>query len=199
VPSLPDAESAARLVNAGLPGADGLRGLLVAGGDPGEVVGDGHLQRLRAFVAELRPVFEAGDSGDARTVVDRLNRLLSDRQVVPQVVPGDHPGVDPGDQPGDQPRGRLDEKPGWRLQAQTDAGDAVDRLAAESLLGLAALVCELGPTRLGVCHAPGCSGVFVDTSPNRSRRYCSERCSSRTNVAAYRARQRLVHQARTAG
>jgi len=31
---------------------------------------------------------------------------------------------------------------------------------------------------------------FVDTSPNQSRRYCSERCSSRANVAAYRARQK---------
>jgi hypothetical protein len=30
----------------------------------------------------------------------------------------------------------------------------------------------------------------VDVSPNQSRRYCSDRCSSRANVAAYRARQR---------
>ena len=47
-----------------------------------------------------------------------------------------------------------------------------------------------GATRLGVCDASGCSHVFVDTSPNQSRRYCSDRCSSRANVAAYRARQR---------
>jgi predicted RNA-binding Zn ribbon-like protein len=32
----------------------------------------------------------------------------------------------------------------------------------------------------------------VDTSPNQSRRYCSDRCSSRANVAAYRARQREI-------
>ena len=37
-----------------------------------------------------------------------------------------------------------------------------------------------------------CEHVYVDTSPNRSRRYCSERCSSRANVAAYRARRRAV-------
>jgi predicted RNA-binding Zn ribbon-like protein len=36
----------------------------------------------------------------------------------------------------------------------------------------------------------------VDTSPNQSRRYCSDRCSSRANVAAYRARQRQVEQAK---
>ena len=32
----------------------------------------------------------------------------------------------------------------------------------------------------------------VDTSPNQSRRYCSDRCSSRANVAAYRARQKAA-------
>nr|WP_264674235.1 CGNR zinc finger domain-containing protein [Nocardioides lijunqiniae] len=48
----------------------------------------------------------------------------------------------------------------------------------------------MGPSRLGVCEAAPCDHVFVDTSPNRSRRYCSERCSSRANVAAYRARRK---------
>ena len=46
--------------------------------------------------------------------------------------------------------------------------------------------------RLGVCHASSCDNVFVDTSPNQSRRYCSDRCSSRANVAAYRARQKAA-------
>ncbi|MGD0935289.1 MAG: CGNR zinc finger domain-containing protein [Streptosporangiaceae bacterium] len=30
----------------------------------------------------------------------------------------------------------------------------------------------------------------MDTSTNRSRRYCSERCLSRANVTAFQARQR---------
>jgi predicted RNA-binding Zn ribbon-like protein len=59
-------------------------------------------------------------------------------------------------------------------------------------MGLSTLVCDLGATRLGVCDASGCDHVFVDTSPNQSRRYCSDRCSSRANVAAYRARQRAA-------
>jgi predicted RNA-binding Zn ribbon-like protein len=71
-------------------------------------------------------------------------------------------------------------------------------LIAESLMGLSTLVCDLGATRLGVCDASSCTNVFVDTSPNRSRRYCSDRCSSRENVAAYRARQRRVEQAKAA-
>ena len=68
--------------------------------------------------------------------------------------------------------------------------DALRSIFGESLLGLANLVCDLGPTRLGVCDAAPCTDVFVDTSPNRSRRYCSDRCSSRANVAAYRARRK---------
>jgi len=55
---------------------------------------------------------------------------------------------------------------------------------------LADMAFNLGPTRLGVCAAERCINVYVDTSPNQSRRYCSERCSSRANVAAYRARQK---------
>ena len=65
-------------------------------------------------------------------------------------------------------------------------------LIAESLMGLSTLVCDLGATRLGVCDASPCTDVFVDVSPNRSRRYCSDRCSSRANVAAYRARRRAA-------
>jgi predicted RNA-binding Zn ribbon-like protein len=45
---------------------------------------------------------------------------------------------------------------------------------------------------MGVCSAEKCDCVYVDTSPNQSRRYCSDRCSSRANVAAYRARQKAA-------
>src|SRR3712207_9182342 len=70
------------------------------------------------------------------------------------------------------------------------SASVAELLIGEALLGLATLVCDLGPTRLGVCSAAPCTNVYVDTSPNQSRRYCSERCSSRANVAAYRARQK---------
>ncbi len=36
-----------------------------------------------------------------------------------------------------------------------------------------------------------CRNAYLDTSTNRSRRYCSDRCATRANVAAYRARKRL--------
>ena len=74
----------------------------------------------------------------------------------------------------------------------TDDVSLTQLLVGEALLGLAGLVCDLGPDRLGICSAAPCTNAYVDTSPNHSRRYCSDRCSSRANVAAYRARQRAV-------
>jgi len=42
--------------------------------------------------------------------------------------------------------------------------------------------------RLGVCTAPGCDRVYVDTSRNGTRRYCSTSCQNRVKTAAFRAR-----------
>ena len=87
----------------------------------------------------------------------------------------------------------LRPRPGRPAPARRHRASSVaELLVGESLLGLATLVCDLGPTRLGVCSAAPCTNVYVDTSPNQSRRYCSDRCSSRANVAAYRARQRKM-------
>ena len=80
----------------------------------------------------------------------------------------------------------------WHMHVADQQSSVSELLVAESLMGLSTLVCDLGATRLGVCDATPCTHVFVDTSPNRSRRYCSDRCSSRANVAAYRARQRAA-------
>jgi predicted RNA-binding Zn ribbon-like protein len=44
---------------------------------------------------------------------------------------------------------------------------------------------------LGGCAAEGCPNFFVDQSRNRTRRFCSNTCASRTTVAAYRARSRM--------
>jgi predicted RNA-binding Zn ribbon-like protein len=41
---------------------------------------------------------------------------------------------------------------------------------------------------LGRCAAAGCGNYFMDQSRNRTRRFCSNPCASRTTVAAYRAR-----------
>ena len=125
---------------------------------------------LRRFQRELRPVFEASDVADVRGVIEGLNELMEKHPITPMI--SDH---DPDD---------------LHLHVATRADSVSQLLIGEALLGLATLVCDLGPTRMGVCSATRCDSVYVDTSPNQSRRYCSDRCSSRANVAAYRARQR---------
>jgi len=42
---------------------------------------------------------------------------------------------------------------------------------------------------LGVCTAPRCDRVYVDTSRNGTRRFCSTACQNRVKAAVFRERQ----------
>lgn len=128
------------------------------------------LATLRRFQRELRAVFVASDAGHGGAAIDGLNALMVRHPITPRI--SDH---DPDD---------------LHLHVATKSASVAELLIGEALLGLANLMCDLGPTRLGVCSATPCTHVYVDTSPNATRRYCSDRCSSRANVAAYRARQK---------
>ncbi|KHL18961.1 CGNR zinc finger protein [Mumia flava] len=125
---------------------------------------------LARFQRRLRPVFDHADAGLPTESVGTLNSLLHTHRITPMIVAAD----------GDR----------WQLHVADRAASVADLLVAESLMGLSVLVCDHGPDRLGVCAADGCANTYIDLSPNRSRRYCSERCASRANVAAYRARRR---------
>ena len=164
------AEASASLLNAALADRDDLVDHLSNRQWLHDQCTDRDATVLRRFLRELRPVFEASEAGDTRRVIDGLNELMERHPITPRI--SDHDGKD------------------LHLHVATRAASVADLLIGESLLGLATLVCDLGPTRLGVCSATPCTNVYVDTSPNQSRRYCSERCSSRANVAAYRARQK---------
>jgi predicted RNA-binding Zn ribbon-like protein len=166
------AEASAALLNADLADADALvahladRSWLHPSVTPDDVV------ELREFQVGLRPVFEASEAGEVSAVVTRLNDLLARHPITPMISEHDPSNL--------------------HMHVANSAASVAELLIGESLMGLATLVCDLGATRLGVCHASPCTHVFVDTSPNQSRRYCSDRCSSRANVAAYRARQRAA-------
>ena len=163
------AEGSARLLNAELSDPEALVAVLPGREWLHPQVTERDVTTLRRFQRELRPVFEAGEADDVPALVTGLNELMARHPITPRIT---------------------DHDTDLHLHVATENASVAELLVGESLLGLATLVCDLGPDRLGVCSATRCTNVFVDTSPNRSRRYCSERCSSRANVAAYRARQR---------
>lgn len=138
---------------------------------------DADVTRLRSVRARLRAVFEAAADGDEVLAVDLLNALLIEFPVSPQIS-----GHELRDEDG---------RPNWHMHIADYAANASAGFAATASMGLAFHLTELGADRLGICEAPPCRNAYLDTSTNRSRRYCSDRCATRANVAAYRARKRL--------
>lgn len=173
------AELAVRLVNTSslgheggdlLSSLDGLRSLVTDREHLNHGIARSDLDALRMVRDEFRAFFVACSQENGVAAAGRLNELLIQFPVHPQL--SGHDG---------QP---------WHVH-YTESGSMADKYAAGAAMGLAVRLAELGLQRFGVCQAAPCTGVFVDTSANRSRRYCSERCASRANVVAYRARKRV--------
>ncbi|MDT0265631.1 CGNR zinc finger domain-containing protein [Streptomyces sp. DSM 44915] len=137
---------------------------------------DADVTRLRGVRARLRAVFTAAAEGDESSAVDLLNALLLEYPASPQISGHDF----------------LDEagRPRWHLHLAEHPSNATAGYAATACMGLAVQLTDLGVDRLGICEATPCRNAYIDTSTNRSRRYCSDRCATRANVAAYRARKR---------
>ena len=125
------------------------------------------LAAVRGYRAALRQVFE---TTDAREAAARLNELLLATGAVPRVTGHDESDLHMHFEP-------------------LEAGIAA-WVGAVAAMALAVVLCEHGVERLGVCSAASCKDVYVDTSKNRSKRYCSEGCAHRASVAAFRARRR---------
>ena len=128
------------------------------------------LAPLQKLQSQLHSVFESASADEPTMVVAMVNELLASYPVSPHIAGHDQQT--------------------WHLHVAEQNSTVSANVTAECLMGLAMLIVDLGATRLGVCSAERCERVYVDTSPNASRRYCSERCSSRANVAAYRARRK---------
>ena len=148
-----------------LPDLESFREFLEEHGLVDEKPTEADLVALRRLRKQVAKVFEARSEGER---VDFLNSLL--RKYKARPVMSGHDGH-------------------WHWHFVEADAPLVDRLAVLSAMGLASLLAELGPERLGTCHADECAAVFVDVSKNRSRRYCDDTCSTRTHVAAYRARK----------
>jgi predicted RNA-binding Zn ribbon-like protein len=171
------AELAVRLVNTDdsgqgggdhLTGLDALRALVAVMPGLSACVTRNDLDTLRMVRAGMREIFSAAAAGDAGRAVELLNECLIQYPVHPQL--SGHDG---------EP---------WHLHL-TQGGTVADQYAASAAMGLAVLLTKDGPGRLSVCEASTCGNVFLDTTSELCRRYCSEQCANRSNVAPIRARE----------
>jgi predicted RNA-binding Zn ribbon-like protein len=126
----------------------------------------GETHRAAATAELVRSVALAESQAD---VLDRLNELLALARPRPYAT--DHDGS-------------------LHLHFARPDSPALEQLTTTVAMGLSQVVVQHGWQRLGVCAAENCDDVYVDTSRNASRRYCSNTCASRSTVAAYRARQK---------
>lgn len=149
---------------------DGLRAFLASRPWMADRARESDLAPFRRLRAGLRAVFDAAAADRQAEMVERLNDLLTRHRLSPSIS-----GHDASD---------------WHLHVAPGDGPLADDYAAGAAMGLTMAFLDLGPERFGSCAAEGCAGVFLDTSRNRSRRYCSDRCATRENVAALRSRRR---------
>lgn len=78
---------------------------------------------------------------------------------------------------------------GERGGPERGCGGAVEWLGGEYATVLALIIDGYGEDRFGVCEAQKCDAVYIDTTRNGWRRYCSAACTARAKVAAYRERR----------
>jgi predicted RNA-binding Zn ribbon-like protein len=148
-------------------------------------------EQLKAFLEEYRSMWEGVAKPPRKTDLEAVHRL---RAALREIIEAGDP--------------QLASK---RVNALLDAHGATPRLSTHSGtphlhfepvdtsmvcwlgaitgMGLASVIVEHGVERFGVCGSGGCDDVYIDTSRNRSRRHCSNTCSTREAVAAYRKRQ----------
>jgi predicted RNA-binding Zn ribbon-like protein len=135
-------------------------------GYTGLFVGDeNELDEVRALRPQLRELLTA-ERDDA---VEIVNRMLREGDARPQL--------------------RRHDIHDWHLHATDDDRPFAVRIAVESAMAMVDVIRADEMSRLGVCADPGCEGIVLDLSRNRSRIFCSSACSNRAAVAAYRARQ----------
>lgn len=123
------------------------------------------LEPIRRLRESLRAVIASDDEVSAS---EQVNKILESYHAVPRVSL--HSGTP-------------------HFHFETTGASMCSWLGATTAMGLASVIVEHGIDRFGVCCSGDCDDVYVDTSRNRSRRHCSNTCSTREAVAAYRKRQ----------
>ncbi|MEV6104659.1 CGNR zinc finger domain-containing protein [Streptomyces sp. NPDC051940] len=124
---------------------------------------------LAGTAGRLRAVFEAAAASDLDAAAAAVNALLGSTGARPQ----------------------LDRSPGepWQLHFHGRDDSLAVGWSAGCATGLALALGSDLAGRLGVCGAPSCDRVYVDTSRNAGRQFCSTSCQNRVKAAAFRARR----------
>jgi predicted RNA-binding Zn ribbon-like protein len=127
---------------------------------------------LRRAQKRLREVFAHGSAGRDSEAVEGLNTLLVAYPVQPRIS-----GHDRND---------------WHMHVTGRGASVSTEYVAGAVWGLAVWLCQYGSPRFGLCADERCGNVYLDTSSNCCRRFCSERCATRSHVAAHRARKKAA-------
>ena len=122
------------------------------------------LREVRQLRPRLRMVWESDKDG----VATIANGFLAEFHALPQLVKHDE----------------------WdyHLHATPSAAPLAARMAVDAAMALVDLVRADELDRLRICGNFDCSGVLVDLSRNRSKKYCDLSCSNLAAVRAYRSR-----------
>lgn len=123
------------------------------------------LDAVRRLRGELRGLLTA----ERDEAVEIVNAMLADAVAVPRLV-------------------RHDDWD-WHIHAVSPQAPLVQRIRVETAMAVVELIRADEMSRLSTCASEGCSGVVLDLSRNRSRKFCSTTCGNRAAVAAYRARR----------
>ncbi|MBT8226042.1 MAG: CGNR zinc finger domain-containing protein [Dactylosporangium sp.] len=166
------ARTAVKIVNTPLGGLTDLHDLLSVGHWAAQHPTDRDLATFKRVSKRLRSVFVHRANNRAERSVAELNALLEAFPVRPTIA--------------GRPNGT------WRMRVTGRGSSISSEVLAGAVWGLATWLCEHGSSRIGVCADEHCGNVYLDTSSNCCRRFCSERCATRSHVAAHRARKRCT-------
>ncbi|HEY2791815.1 MAG TPA: CGNR zinc finger domain-containing protein [Micromonosporaceae bacterium] len=124
---------------------------------------------LIATAASLRRIYAATAAGSVDEAAEIVNSCLLATGARPQ----------------------LDRVPGepWQLHFHGRDDSIGTGWGAGCFAAVALAVGSDLAGRLGVCAAERCDRVYVDTSRNAGRQFCSTICQNRTKTASYRARR----------
>jgi predicted RNA-binding Zn ribbon-like protein len=175
---------ACRLVNALTAGHDGTRPVepppighrtdavraVLERDDYRPTLAEDQANALTALAERVREVFTASSSGDVASAACMVNDLLEEFGAAPRLDPA--------------------QGGGWTLHFHGRDTSIVVGWGAGIAAGLGMAIGSDLAGRLGVCQADPCDRVYIDTSRNLGKRFCSTRCQSRVTSAAHRTKNR---------